>query len=206
MCWDTRCANSKWFHNVCVIAAERYWPSTYATICASFEEAIATLCDEKDNWRCDFCNRPLFFYVTQGWFDVIIYYLFTSCDVYIQIKWYLMCIFLSFTKCLWTRKYKTYSIPNSYLHQLPYVLLREREKMRVTQLLSVSESRHSAWTCSLRHARDTQVWTSLILLHNSTPTKVYPDGASSVEDIHLPILTKAQYRLAPITPPLSLSL
>jgi len=55
-----------------------------------------------------------------------------------------MCIFLSFTKCLWTRKYKTYSIPNSYLHQLPYVLLREREKMRVTQLLSVSESRHSA--------------------------------------------------------------
>jgi len=111
VCWDTRCANSKWFHNVCVIPSERYWPSTYAAICASFEEAIATLCHEKGNWRCDFCNRPLFLIVTKGWFDVIIYYLFTSCDVYIQIKWYLMCIFLSFTKCLGTRKFKLIRFP-----------------------------------------------------------------------------------------------
>jgi len=39
--------------------------------------------------------------------------------------------------------------------------------------------------------------------HPSTPTRVYSEGASS---IHLPILTKAQYLLALITSPISLSL
>jgi len=57
---DKRCAISKRFHNNCVIPSERYWSTTYATYCASQEEAIATLSDEKDNWWCDFCHGPLF--------------------------------------------------------------------------------------------------------------------------------------------------
>jgi len=57
---DKLCAISKRFHNDCVIPSERYWSSTYASFCASQEEAIATLCDEKSNWWCDFCNTPLF--------------------------------------------------------------------------------------------------------------------------------------------------
>jgi len=42
---DVRSVNR--FHNDCVIPTERYWSTTYATYCASQEEAIATLCDEK---------------------------------------------------------------------------------------------------------------------------------------------------------------
>ena len=54
---DKRCANSKRFHNDCVILSERYWSTTYATYYASRNEALPT-CDEKDNWLCDFCHRP----------------------------------------------------------------------------------------------------------------------------------------------------
>jgi len=59
----------------------------------------------------------------------------------------------------------------------PYVLLRQREKMRLLQLLLVSESRHSARACSLRHARDTHGVTISHTPHTSSPTRVYPDGA-----------------------------
>ena len=57
---DKQCAISKRFHNYCLIPSERHWSSTYATLCESQEEAIETLCAEKDNWWCDFCHRPLF--------------------------------------------------------------------------------------------------------------------------------------------------
>ena len=55
---DKRCVISKRFHTNCVLSSERYWSTTYATLCASQAEAIATLCDKKDNWWCDFCYRP----------------------------------------------------------------------------------------------------------------------------------------------------
>jgi len=57
---DKRCGSSKRFHNDCVIPSDRYWPATYTMFCESPEEAIATLCDDKDDWWCDFCTRPLF--------------------------------------------------------------------------------------------------------------------------------------------------
>ena len=47
---DKQCATSKRFYIDCGIPSERYWSTTNSTICASLEEAIATLCDERDSW------------------------------------------------------------------------------------------------------------------------------------------------------------
>ena len=57
---DKRCANSKRFHRDCVIPSERYCSTTYKIFFEGPEEAIATLCDDIDVWRCNFCTRPLF--------------------------------------------------------------------------------------------------------------------------------------------------
>jgi len=57
---DNRCDFHKRFHKACVILSGPYWSTFYEEYCDTKEEAIATLCTEKD-WRCDLCNRPLFF-------------------------------------------------------------------------------------------------------------------------------------------------
>jgi len=57
---DKRCASNKRFLYDCVIPSDRYWPATYIMFCESTEDAIATLCDDKYDWWCDFCTRPLF--------------------------------------------------------------------------------------------------------------------------------------------------
>ena len=42
-------AISKRFYKDTVIPPERYWSTTNVQFCASLEEAIATLCDEREN-------------------------------------------------------------------------------------------------------------------------------------------------------------
>jgi len=85
---NKRCAISKRFHNDCVIPSERYSSTRYATFCASPEEAIATLCDEKIiggvNSVIGPCSKykPVCsFKPKQECYDVIIYCLSASCDV-----------------------------------------------------------------------------------------------------------------------------
>ena len=56
---DDRCDVRKRFHKACVILSGPYWSTFYEEYCDTKEEAIATLCTEKD-WWCDLCNRPLF--------------------------------------------------------------------------------------------------------------------------------------------------
>ena len=51
---------SKRFHDDFVIDSERYCLTSYTKHFASLGESIATLCEEKDYWWCDFCTKPLF--------------------------------------------------------------------------------------------------------------------------------------------------
>ena len=57
-CWfvlDKRCGNSKRFQRDCVSPSERHCYTTYIMF---FENA--SLCDDIDVWRCNFCSRPFF--------------------------------------------------------------------------------------------------------------------------------------------------
>jgi len=57
---DKRYSFSEPFHDARVIPSERYWSTAYTEHYATVGEAIAMLCQEKENWWCDFCTRPLF--------------------------------------------------------------------------------------------------------------------------------------------------
>ena len=57
---EKRCDIRKRFHNDCVILSESYRSTFYEEYCATEADANVTLCNDKDNWWCDFCNRPLF--------------------------------------------------------------------------------------------------------------------------------------------------
>ena len=62
-CWyvlDTRCGDSKRFHQDCVSPSERHCYTTHLRNFRDEEEAIASLCDDIDIWWCNFCTRPLF--------------------------------------------------------------------------------------------------------------------------------------------------
>ena len=50
----------KRFHKACVIPSGRYWYTYYGEYSATREEAVAALCNNKDEWWCDFCTRTLF--------------------------------------------------------------------------------------------------------------------------------------------------
>ena len=53
------CDASNRFHKACTILSHHYWGTYWEIHCVTDEEAVATLCTEKD-WWCDLCKRPLF--------------------------------------------------------------------------------------------------------------------------------------------------
>jgi len=57
---DMGCDVRKRFRKAGVMPSGRYWYTYIEEYCATREEAVATLCNEKDEWWCDFCTRPLF--------------------------------------------------------------------------------------------------------------------------------------------------
>jgi len=58
--WDNLCDIRKRFHKVCLMPSRRYYYTYYVEYCAIREEAIPTLCNEKDIWLFDLCTRTLF--------------------------------------------------------------------------------------------------------------------------------------------------
>jgi len=54
------CENGKRFHDDFVIPCDRYLSTSYEESFATNDEAIAVLCNDRHNWWCAFCDRPLF--------------------------------------------------------------------------------------------------------------------------------------------------
>jgi len=58
--WVKGCDIRKRFHKACVNPSGGYWYTYTEEYFATIDEVIARLCNDKDEWWCDLCNKPLF--------------------------------------------------------------------------------------------------------------------------------------------------